>query len=99
MKFLNFKKSGIPSLQAIRPAIFDVESHWFFALGLFAAIFIITTAVGLKLFYYGYSEGYKKETSPEEFQNLIDVNKLKVAIEKRNELMTEEAILPEDPSI
>lgn len=100
MKFsiLRFKKNSIPSLSSIRPAIFDVSHFWFVSLIVFFAIFFITMAIGFKLFYYGYNEDYKKKTPVEEFQNLIDINKLKTAVEKRNQLITASSTIPRDPS-
>ncbi|KKR28237.1 MAG: hypothetical protein UT61_C0054G0009 [Candidatus Woesebacteria bacterium GW2011_GWA1_39_8] len=101
MKFsaLKFRKNNGPSLSSLRPALFDVNSHWFVGLGIFFAILIITALIGLKLFYLVYSESYKKETPREVLENLVDINKLKNTIEKRNNFIIGTSTLPGDPSL
>ncbi|MEK7669497.1 MAG: hypothetical protein AAB350_02840 [Patescibacteria group bacterium] len=55
--------------------------------------------VGFKLFYSQYIEDYKKSTITENLDSLINVNKLKSVIEKRNNFINKEISLPPYPSI
>lgn len=95
---LKFRKNNIPPLSSLRPALFDVYRYWFIGLGGFFAIVIITALIGFKLFYGVYYESYKKETPKETLENLIDVNKLNVVIEKRNDFIIATSTLPRDPA-
>ena len=97
--FLKFKKNKKPSLESLRPKIFDTNLFWFLTLGLCLVIFIITFAVGLQLFYSQYFESYKKNKPIENSENIINISKLKSAVEKRNNFVNQETLLPRDPSL
>lgn len=97
--FLKLKRDNTPSLRSLKPKIFDINLFWFSALGLCLIIFITASVIGFKLFYSQYSESYKNKRSPENFGNLINVNRLNSAIEKRNEFVNKEISLPADPSL
>lgn len=96
---LKLNKSKAPSLSSLRPPIYKTESRWFLSLGIFFLIFIITGLVGFQLFYVGYFDAYKDKKQVENFSNLINVNKLRAAIGKHNELLNQEIKIPKDPSI
>jgi hypothetical protein len=100
MKFLgiNFNRKHTPELASLRLPVFNVTSHWILSLGIFFAILIIVGLVGAKFFYYGYTEGYKQETQNNP-QNLINVDRLKNTVEKRNKFIIEPVVLPRDPSL
>jgi hypothetical protein len=97
--FLNFKKNNLPPLKSLRPPVFDTDFFWFVALGIAVVIFLITALIGFQFFYSQYFESYKQSQSAENYENLIDINKLKSTIEKRNEFLNQEIILPKDPSL
>lgn len=97
--FLKFKKNDAPSLKSLRPKIFDINLYWFLTLGLCSVIFIVTSVIGFNLFYSQYSESYKNKKPAENFENLISVDQLKNAIEKRNEFINKQISLPTDPSL
>ncbi|MFA6269615.1 MAG: hypothetical protein WC657_00165 [Candidatus Paceibacterota bacterium] len=101
MKFnlLKLKKKSVPTLKSLRANILDVDSYWLLSLGVFFVIFLVVTFIGLKLFYAQYFESYKKSGSVENYENLINVDKLKNAIEKRNVYINKEISLPRDPSM
>jgi anionic cell wall polymer biosynthesis LytR-Cps2A-Psr (LCP) family protein len=97
--FLKLKKKNLPPLQSLRPPIFNTNLSWFMTLSLCLVIFIITTLIGLKLFYSQYFETYKNEKSAVNYENLININRLKSTIEKRNEFTNKQISLPRDPSL
>src|SRR3989344_2125755 len=97
--FLKLKKKGLPSLKSLKPQIFDIDLFWFVSLGLFLIIVFITSLVGFKLFYSLYTKSYKDTRSTESFKNIINVDKLNGAIEKRNNFINQEISIPKDPSI
>lgn len=99
LSFLNFKKNTVPKLSSVRPPLFNIEKHWFFALGLFFAIFVITFLVGLQLFHTVYFETYKKEPIPEDYAELLNLNRLKSVVDKRETFRAQEVVLPRDPSM
>ena len=96
--FLKFKRDNKPSLESLRPKIFDTNLFWFLTLGLCLIVFIITFAVGLKLFYSQYFESYKKNKPVENSESIINMSKLKSAIEKRNNIINKEIPLLVNPS-
>jgi len=96
--FLKFKKKGLPSLKSLQPQIFDVDLAWFGLLGLCLIILIITILVGFNLFYSQYFESYKQSGSID-VENIMNINKLKSAIDKRNTFINEQISLPRDPSL
>lgn len=97
--FLKFKKPSLPSLKSLRPQIFNTDLFWFGALGVALFIFIVTGLIGFKLFYSQYFESYKNGQSTENIENTMNLNKLKNAILKRNNLINQEISLPRDPSM
>lgn len=97
--FLKFKKSNIPSLESLRPKIFDVERHWLYAVVIFLACLIAVVAVGFHLFYSVYFETYKKTPPAGSFENLINADRLKSIIQKRNDFINQEIKIPKDPSL
>jgi hypothetical protein len=99
LNFLKLKRNSLPSLKSLRPPIFNVESFWFAGLGLCLIIFVITALIGFNLFYSQYFESYKKLESSENYEDIINTNRLKGAIEKRNNFINREIFLPQDPSL
>ncbi len=97
--FLKLKKNSLPSLKSLRPPIFYTDLYWFVSLGVCFVIILIMILVGFKLFYSQYIEDYKKSTITENLDSLINVNKLKSVIEKRNNFINKEISLPPYPSI
>ncbi|MFH0804313.1 MAG: hypothetical protein V1896_01805 [Candidatus Zambryskibacteria bacterium] len=96
--FLKFKKKSMPTLKSLRPKTFDADTLWFASLGLFLIIFVITGFVGFRLFYSQYFESYKETNSSENFKDIINIDRLKNAIEKRNEFINQQISIPRDPS-
>jgi len=99
LPFLKLKKDNLPPLGSLRPKLFDTELFWFSCLGLCFLIFLTTAFIGLSLFYSQYFETYKKSNSTENFENLISIDRLKGAIEKRNTFINQQISLPRDPSL
>ncbi len=98
--FLKFiKRNNLPPLKSLRPQVFRTDFFWFMALALALAIFIITALIGFKLFYSQYFESYKQSKPDENLENLINIKRIKTAIEKRNSFINKEVSLPSDPSI
>jgi hypothetical protein len=99
MKFEFKFKNKKPLLKSARPPIFDTNFYWFASLILCFVVFIITAVVGFNLFYSQYYETYKKAEPVEDFGNLINVEELKSAVEKRNALINQKIPLSRDPSL
>lgn len=97
-KFFKFNHNSLPPLKSLRPLIFDTRRYWFLTLLLFFVIILATGAIGFYLFYSGYFESYKVEAPTEKFENLVNVPRLKAAIEKRQAFIAEEQPIPKDPS-
>jgi hypothetical protein len=97
--FLKQKKDKLPEVRSLRPDLFRINMYWFASLLISAVILLITAFIGFKLFYSQYNEDYKKSVSAENFGNIINVNRLSAAVEKRNELSNEQISLPRDPSL
>jgi hypothetical protein len=97
--FLKLKKNNLPPLESLRPRVFDTDLFWYLSLGLGLLLLLIMALVGFNLFYAQYFESYKKSTPAEDFGNIINVNRLKSAILKRNEFINKEISLPKDPSL
>jgi hypothetical protein len=97
--FLKLKKNRVPSLESLRPLIFDADWFWFASLGLFFVIFVATAFVGLKLSYAQYFESYKESQPTENNEGLINQERLKKTINKRVEFLNGEFSLPKDPSL
>lgn len=96
---LKSKSSKKVSIKSLRPSIFDSEGAWLKSLFIFFLIIFVTGILGFWLFYISYSGGYKREGVPENFENLLDVDKLKKVAENRINSVSEDKLLPEDPSI
>ena len=101
MKFLTFKskKDATPSLESLRPPLFDVDSAWVNCILVFFLVILIGAFVGFRFFYYEYNEDYKEESGEENFDNLINVDRLKNSIEKRNSLINQPTPAIRDPSV
>jgi hypothetical protein len=97
--FLKFKKQGPPSLKSLRPQIFDVNLLWFTALGVCVLIVAITTLIGFSFFYSQYFENYNGSESVGNIENIMNINKLKGAIEKRNNILNQNISISRDPSL
>ncbi len=100
MKFLNFKfgKNKVPKLSSIKPVIFDVNQKWFILLALSSIIFIVTALVALNLFRMMYLETYKTTSAPEDINGLLNIDKLKSSIERRETSRTQAFEAPQDPA-
>lgn len=83
----------------MRPKLFDVNSRWFAALGLSLLITAVGILIGFKLFYSQYFESYKKSAPTESFENIIDIQRLKSAIEKRENFIKQQLPSLKDPSV
>lgn len=101
MKFfnLNFKKNNEPRLESLRPPLFNVDLYWLLTMGATLLIVVATTTIGLKLFFNEYFENYKKGNTGDQFGELINIQRLERAIDKRNQFMNKPASIPKDPSI
>jgi hypothetical protein len=97
--FLKIKKNHLPSFKTLRPPIFDIDKFWFGSLGIGLAIFLLAGFIGFNFLYSEYFESYKESRSSENYDNLINVSKLKSAIEKRSNFVNEQISLPKDPSL
>ena len=97
--FLKLKKKDLPTLKSLQPQIFDVDLFWFEALGLCLIIIIITTLVGFNFFYSQYFESYKNSATIENSENIININKLKGALDKRNIFINKQVTPSRDPSL
>jgi len=97
---IKFKRNTVPSLQSLRPHIFDIDTAWFSSLGICLIVIIITTFVGIKFSYSQYfsSDNNSSETT-QNIENAMNLDKLKKAIEKRANFVNESIFLSRDPSI
>jgi hypothetical protein len=98
LNFSKLKKNRLPSLKTLRPPIFDVDKFWFVSLGVALVIFLIEALIGFRLMYSQYFENYKESASQENYENLININKLTSAISKRADFLRDQIDLPRDPS-
>jgi hypothetical protein len=92
---LTTKKS--PSLDSLRPKLFDAEKTWLTILFISAILFVVAGYVGYKLFIIQYYEDYKKETN-ENFENIINTKRLESAVENRVNFINSTTTVSEDPS-
>jgi len=101
MKFIfsKFKRNKLLPLESLRPPIFDADLFWFLSLGLCLVIFVTATFIGFKLSYSQYFESYKESKSTENYESLININRLKSAIGERNDFVNQQTSLPKDPSL
>jgi hypothetical protein len=99
LNIFKFTKDNLPPLESLRPQIFNADLYWFACLGLGFSVFTITALIGLQLFYSQYFETYKKNKPSENLQNIINVESLKSAVEKREAFVNQKVYLPKDPSI
>lgn len=97
--FLKFKKNDLPPLKSLRPQIFDTDLFWYLSLGLCFLLFLIMALVGFNLAYAQYFESYKSSVPVEDLGNIINAERLKGAIEKRNQFINQQVSLPRDPSV
>lgn len=101
MKFLNFtsKKDTKPALGRFRPMLFDIKFYWGVCLLLFILIIVITAVIGSMIFYSEYTEDYKVNSEGSNTGNLINTEKLKNLINKRNDFINQPVPILKDPSI
>jgi hypothetical protein len=99
LPFLKIKKDTNLDVTKLRSALFDTEKIWFITLVSFFVLTIIAFLVGFDLFYFVYSEGYKKQNLEELNKSPINVEILKEAIEKRDRFIDSDVVLPRDPAI
>ena len=97
--FLKLKRNSLPSLRSLRPPIFNTDLSWFVILGLCFTIFLTIALIGFKLLYSQYFESYKESKSTENYENLININRLKSTIDTRNNFINKQISLPRDPSL
>jgi hypothetical protein len=97
--FLKFGKKSLPTLKSLRPRIFDTDSFWFLSLGVSLIIFLIMALVGFRLFYSQYFESYKVSDSAKNVESLINIDKLKGALQKRSDFINKETPVSTDPSL
>ena len=100
MKFLTlkFNKVSQPSLESLRPPLFNIGSFWLLCLALFVVVVLLTSFVGFDLFYKEYKEDHQ-EVSDESADELINVSRLKSVIEKRSNFINTEVPKLMDPSL
>lgn len=97
LTFLKLNRDKSPSLKSLRPQLFNINLLWFICLGVILIILIIMALIGFNFFHYQYYEDYKNIT-PFESTDLINIEKLKNVIEKRDGFINKEISLPPDPS-
>lgn len=97
--FLKFKKNDLPPLKSLRPQVFDTDLFWYLSLGVCFLFFLVMALVGFNLSYSQYFESYKNSVPVENPGSIINADRLKSAIEKRNEFINKETILPKDLSL
>jgi hypothetical protein len=97
--FLKKKKDRLPTAKSLRPPIFDIDLFWFASLSVGFVILLITAFISFKLSYSQYFESYKVSKSPENYENLINVSKLKSTISERDDFVKQEISIPKDPSL
>ncbi len=97
--FLKLKKNRLPELKSLRPPIFDIEKFWFASLSVGFVILLVTAFIGFQFLYQQYFSTYKAQVSSENYESLINIDKLKDAILKRNNFVNQEFSLPKDPSL
>jgi len=93
------KKQKIPSITKLRPKLFDTNVFWFLGLGASSIVFIVTAFIGAKLFYMQSSESFRESTNENNFDNVIDTNIIKNAVEKRETFINQKISIPRNPSI
>lgn len=94
----NFKKEKSLSLKSLKSPLFSIDFFWFVCLGSISLLLFIMAAIGCKFFHYQYFEDYKNITTFES-TDLINVERLKSTIKKRNDFVNKEVSLPLDPSL
>lgn len=97
--FSKFKREKVLSPKSLKPKNFDVDFYWFVALGVCSLVFLAMAFVGAKLFYNQYFETYKENKLTVNIEELLNINQLKTAVEKRNELINKEFAPSRDPSL
>ena len=98
LTFLKLNRDKSPSLKSLRPQLFNINLLWFICLGVILIMIIIMALIGFNFFHYQYFEDYKNIT-PSESTDLINIEKLKNVIGKRDDFINKEISLPPDPSI
>lgn len=95
--FLKLKKKSLPTLKSLQPHAFDVDMFWFATLGFCLVIISVTALVGFNFFYSQYFESYKKSDSTK-VENILNIEKLKATLNKRNVFINKQISSPKDPS-
>lgn len=100
MKFnLNFKKSNIPSVEFFRKKLFNTQKSWIIILLVFVFLVLTLVFFGLNIFYNQYFENYKKSRPTNDFEGVINVEKLDSLIKKRTNEINKNSLIPKDPSL
>lgn len=100
MKFLNFtKKEAKPDLSHLRPLLFDIKFYWALCLVILLVIIGVTALIGAMIFYDEYTENYKINSNDQSTGNLINTERLKSLINKRNDFINQPGPILKDPSI
>lgn len=99
MKFLKIKKNIVPSLKSLKPAIFNTDAYWDLSLGIFIVLAILIGTIGLRLFWRQYFENYSEFKFRENIEEVMNIGRLKSAVEERNEFLNKEIIIPRNPSL
>lgn len=99
MNIFKFKKNSLPELGPFRSPIFNQTKYWGISLFLFFVLLIATTIIGFNLFRSVYTESYKKDAPVINGEELIGAEKLKKAVDKRNQILNSPKLSPKDPSV
>lgn len=98
LSFSKFNKNRLPPPEVLRPKLFEVSKFWFIGLGLSIFIFLVVTFVGLKLFYNQYFKNQDELKFTENVENLMSIDRLKKAVEKRNTSINAQLPATNDPA-
>lgn len=96
--FSKFNKNHLPSPETLRPKVFEVNKFWFLGLGLSIFVFLVVAFVGLKLFYNQYFKNQNELKFTENVENLMNIDRLKKAVEKRNIFINTQLPATNDPA-
>lgn len=99
LNLLKAETKKIPSLKSLHPPFYNVKLAWFTVLGLVVLLFLVSAFIGFKLAYDQYFESYKESQFVEDYNDLIDVEKLKNVINQRETFLNQTLVLPKDPSL
>lgn len=97
--FLKFKNKDLPSLKSLRPAVFKVETHWHFILGVAVVILLATFCAGLRFFSTVYFESYKETDAAQDFEHLVNAQRLENTVGKIEDFLKAQLPATRDPSL